>query len=225
MSECPICLDDLVNDDKASYQLKCNHQFHFECISRWLNQKDTCPLCRDKVELDPRYVDDGIMNQERYLELVDKCKSMIKLGSTALEKVFPKLEGFSDTLMSQEGLDQDVANFLSREVDDNAHIKLLGRVVAVGLYQFVFNSVKDEKNQQENIEEQDETFVNNSLKTENEILNKWVEEQDKTSILLEIKHLESLGFHPYSDINYPIEELILIYQQQIYERDSLLASR
>ena len=41
--ECDICL---TNEVKSLSQLNCNHLFHSDCINKWLQQKDTCPLCR-----------------------------------------------------------------------------------------------------------------------------------------------------------------------------------
>ncbi len=45
---CSICLEDL-KEGEIITKLKCNHEFHDNCISIWLNPiKDinTCPLCR-----------------------------------------------------------------------------------------------------------------------------------------------------------------------------------
>jgi len=45
--ECSICLDKL---DKNIFILKCNHKFHKECLSRWLNVNPSCPLCRSIIK-------------------------------------------------------------------------------------------------------------------------------------------------------------------------------
>ena len=45
--ECSICLDKL---DKNIFILKCNHKFHKECLSRWLNINPSCPLCRNIIK-------------------------------------------------------------------------------------------------------------------------------------------------------------------------------
>jgi hypothetical protein len=46
MSNCIICISDF-NDDKPMIKLKCNHEFHYDCISKIKN--NLCPLCRDKI--------------------------------------------------------------------------------------------------------------------------------------------------------------------------------
>jgi len=40
--ECMICLD----SNKINTELPCGHRFHSKCITEWLNDKNTCPVCR-----------------------------------------------------------------------------------------------------------------------------------------------------------------------------------
>lgn len=42
---CPICLDEKKNGEQWS-KLHCNHEFHYKCVSEWLNKNRTCPTCR-----------------------------------------------------------------------------------------------------------------------------------------------------------------------------------
>lgn len=42
---CSICLEKY-NHGYDICKLKCNHEFHYNCISRWGLNKNTCPLCR-----------------------------------------------------------------------------------------------------------------------------------------------------------------------------------
>ncbi|PIA64475.1 hypothetical protein AQUCO_00100154v1 [Aquilegia coerulea] len=42
---CTICLDDMEEGDEAR-TIECKHTFHTNCISEWVKQKATCPLCR-----------------------------------------------------------------------------------------------------------------------------------------------------------------------------------
>ncbi len=45
--ECSICYDLIYQHDMAA--LPCAHMFHQPCIQQWLNQKQTCPVCRNHV--------------------------------------------------------------------------------------------------------------------------------------------------------------------------------
>jgi hypothetical protein len=44
-TSCSICLQDFVVDDSLR-TLPCTHSYHSECIDKWLNQVNKCPLCR-----------------------------------------------------------------------------------------------------------------------------------------------------------------------------------
>ena len=45
---CSICLDVFKESDKISWSKhhKCNHVFHYECLTPWLKRHDECPYCR-----------------------------------------------------------------------------------------------------------------------------------------------------------------------------------
>ena len=43
--ECSICLEPY-NVGETLTQLNCNHIYHLQCISDWLQRKPNCPLCR-----------------------------------------------------------------------------------------------------------------------------------------------------------------------------------
>ncbi len=45
-NSCMICLSSMTSDHIS---LPCMHRFHRECISRWLNTRTTCPVCRTRV--------------------------------------------------------------------------------------------------------------------------------------------------------------------------------
>ncbi|CAL0305389.1 unnamed protein product [Lupinus luteus] len=42
---CSICLEELSGKDEVLV-MPCNHMYHQECITNWLQRCDTCPLCR-----------------------------------------------------------------------------------------------------------------------------------------------------------------------------------
>jgi hypothetical protein len=45
--QCAICLaDDIV---LAGYMTFCNHQFHVNCLQKWLEKQPSCPMCRTAI--------------------------------------------------------------------------------------------------------------------------------------------------------------------------------
>ena len=46
--ECSICLDNIKIGEKYII-LPCIHFFHENCIKKWMNEKNTCPLCKYKL--------------------------------------------------------------------------------------------------------------------------------------------------------------------------------
>ena len=49
-NQCSICLSDYQPADEISY-LTCNHHFHQTCLTPWLERDNTCPTCRQIVEV------------------------------------------------------------------------------------------------------------------------------------------------------------------------------
>lgn len=43
-TDCPICYDTMKDDNSST--MNCSHSFHTACIDRWLEESDTCPMCR-----------------------------------------------------------------------------------------------------------------------------------------------------------------------------------
>ncbi|XP_077369662.1 E3 ubiquitin-protein ligase RNF126-like [Festucalex cinctus] len=46
--ECPVCREDYSVGESVR-QLPCNHLFHNDCVVPWLEQHDTCPVCRKSL--------------------------------------------------------------------------------------------------------------------------------------------------------------------------------
>jgi hypothetical protein len=44
--DCVICLEGLLSRQKKVVIRSCNHAFHHVCLSRWLEEQNTCPICR-----------------------------------------------------------------------------------------------------------------------------------------------------------------------------------
>ena len=47
-NQCTICLEEFQNGD-VRRALDCMHTFHQQCINRWLNIHQSCPICRHRV--------------------------------------------------------------------------------------------------------------------------------------------------------------------------------
>ncbi|KAF5002347.1 hypothetical protein FGRMN_358 [Fusarium graminum] len=48
-AECTICIDEMNEGDMATF-LPCHHWFHEECVTLWLKEHNTCPICRTPIE-------------------------------------------------------------------------------------------------------------------------------------------------------------------------------
>jgi hypothetical protein len=49
--KCVICLEELYKKKTINVTLKCQHQFHPECIWKWANENIACPLCRKEATI------------------------------------------------------------------------------------------------------------------------------------------------------------------------------
>jgi hypothetical protein len=47
--ECTICIDEVNEGDMATF-LPCGYWYHEECVTLWLKEHNTCPICRTSIE-------------------------------------------------------------------------------------------------------------------------------------------------------------------------------
>jgi hypothetical protein len=47
--DCPVCLEPFADDDGVRVIPACGHLYHTPCIDRWLDEHNTCPVCRCAV--------------------------------------------------------------------------------------------------------------------------------------------------------------------------------
>ena len=47
--DCPICLESFGGDDGVRVVPACGHLYHAPCIDRWLDMRNSCPVCRCAV--------------------------------------------------------------------------------------------------------------------------------------------------------------------------------
>ncbi|KAJ8555438.1 hypothetical protein K7X08_012934 [Anisodus acutangulus] len=53
-AECAICREVLVLDDKMQ-ELPCKHMFHPPCLKPWLDEHNSCPICRHELLTDDHH--------------------------------------------------------------------------------------------------------------------------------------------------------------------------
>jgi hypothetical protein len=78
--DCPICLNPMDDRTEQVATLKCNHQFHFECVLEHMSEasagRNTCAICRASIDGKPK--DDkaiyGINWSEAWMHEVDLLK-------------------------------------------------------------------------------------------------------------------------------------------------------
>lgn len=51
---CSICLEKFVVGSSV-VRLPCSHMYHLRCVSRWLERKDACSLCRMPSSVSPYF--------------------------------------------------------------------------------------------------------------------------------------------------------------------------
>lgn len=62
-SSCSICLDPL-NGNQKLRELRCGHQFHNDCIERWVKTKPKCPICQQNIRKAQNYLEEGRKSQD-----------------------------------------------------------------------------------------------------------------------------------------------------------------
>ncbi|KAF9615273.1 hypothetical protein IFM89_022600 [Coptis chinensis] len=46
---CMICMEEFNRGKDVAKRLACNHVYHETCVSTWLSQNNSCPLCRCSI--------------------------------------------------------------------------------------------------------------------------------------------------------------------------------
>ncbi|AAF15932.1 putative RING zinc finger protein; 84572-85321 [Arabidopsis thaliana] len=49
---CAICMEDYIEGSSIVAKLPCDHEFHGDCINKWLQLNHMCPLCRSSIPKD-----------------------------------------------------------------------------------------------------------------------------------------------------------------------------
>mmetsp|Transcript_21787 Transcript_21787/g.35229 ORF Transcript_21787/g.35229 Transcript_21787/m.35229 type:complete len:219 (+) Transcript_21787:174-830(+) len=106
---CTVCQEKYEIGDKVTH-LPCGHTFHRECIIQWLKQKNSCPLCRAKVDNeDDQKAESGNLNED---DQKDKSGNL-NAGDTSEEKDSQKqgqIEENSQTIAWSDSKVEEVKN-------------------------------------------------------------------------------------------------------------------
>ena len=77
-SECTICLLQYTEETKKATE--CQHIFHQECIDRWLQENNSCPLCRTCLQQHTRSsIDEEIYENGGYTYGIGARASLMQL--------------------------------------------------------------------------------------------------------------------------------------------------
>jgi len=50
-ANCPVCTEDFAVGDEVQ-KLPCQHVYHIPCLAPWLQQQNSCPICRHELPTD-----------------------------------------------------------------------------------------------------------------------------------------------------------------------------
>ena len=74
---CSVCKEDFVIGSKMM-DLPCKHYFHEECLMPWLNQHDSCPICRFELKTDdPDYEKMKIIRNENAIGINNTQNTLV----------------------------------------------------------------------------------------------------------------------------------------------------
>jgi hypothetical protein len=59
---CSVCMAEYEENEALAMLVACGHHFHWNCINQWLEQSDTCPLCRGTI---PEFGGIDVCNREQ----------------------------------------------------------------------------------------------------------------------------------------------------------------
>uniref|UniRef100_A0A914E4T3 RING-type domain-containing protein n=1 Tax=Acrobeloides nanus TaxID=290746 RepID=A0A914E4T3_9BILA len=112
MGHCVICTQNLCAENTAV--LKCGHTFHMECVSRWVNQSGTCPVCRQNTQAEdiiklfyvpPNNENESLGLNEEIIQLktdLDETKAKHTESLKEIQRLEKKLETVEIKLKEEE---------------------------------------------------------------------------------------------------------------------------
>ena len=56
-ASCVICISEYEKNEKIRTLTNCNHNFHKNCIDKWLKSKGKCPLCVQSISKEKDFIE------------------------------------------------------------------------------------------------------------------------------------------------------------------------
>lgn len=102
MATCGICLETL-GANQCNITTKCDHSYHNKCLTHWLINKNTCPLCRCKlyeksIEEDSDVESDEENDETEYIIRLNN--SIITLDDNAVTKITQRIQELTEHINS-----------------------------------------------------------------------------------------------------------------------------
>lgn len=92
--ECSVCLSKFEDVEILRLLPKCRHAFHIECIDQWLEEHATCPLCRNRVNIEEDLSVLGYSSNS--LRIMSQLSETREEEESSLEIYIEREEGISD---------------------------------------------------------------------------------------------------------------------------------
>ena len=73
---CIICLDTIDTTKDPVSVLKCGHVFHQNCITTWLENRNSCPKCK-KIVIEGQIISKLYLERTDYMNVSEKAKDVI----------------------------------------------------------------------------------------------------------------------------------------------------
>lgn len=93
IDKCSICSNEL--NKKTIIKTQCDHQFHLVCLTTWIKEHNTCPNCREIINLD---VDDTKVNiddvKTDLTQVVNNNEQGVYNNNVQRQEIRVNLDGF-----------------------------------------------------------------------------------------------------------------------------------
>lgn len=82
---CPICWEQI---EDTCIRLTCDHKFHETCIQRWLDHRNTCPVCRSNINQEEDHQREQSRPQIDDQSFIQMSSNVSDIGKFELKIIF-----------------------------------------------------------------------------------------------------------------------------------------